>query len=108
MFGLRRSVYIPVSIVACLITLQKSAILLEAGLEDANALRHLLSELLVEVLDKSTTIAASQEYALQVATVKTTQELGIVMTTLAAAISSSTSLQSEIVSCIFHEKTGQL
>lgn len=72
--------------------------MVKGGLEDARGLQRILAVLLRTTTDATAEVAAAHEIALETATQNANQEIEALMTVLAAAVSSSLSLQNQMVS----------
>ncbi|KAF6521978.1 hypothetical protein HZS61_013506 [Fusarium oxysporum f. sp. conglutinans] len=76
---------------------QDSRDVVESGLKETKVLHDLLELLARSVQEKTADIVSSQEVALQTSTKQLTNEVDILMAVLSAAISSSVSLQNQVV-----------
>lgn len=72
--------------------------MVKGGLEDARGLQRILAVLLRTTMDATAEVAAAHEIALETATQNANQEIETLMTVLAATVSSSLSLQNQMVS----------
>lgn len=77
---------------------QESTRRIKEGLDDAANLQQLLTILVQTVLDNNAKLAESHTTSLQTASQQVGNEVGIIMTALATAVVSSSSLNEELVS----------
>lgn len=75
---------------------------MENGLKETKVLRDLLELLTRSVQEKTADIVSSQEVALQTSTMQLNNEVDILMAVLGAAVSSSVSLQNQVVSLLMN------
>lgn len=78
---------------------------MQSSLESARNLQQVLTVLLKTVLENNAEVSASSELTVQTVTQRAASEMGIVITALTAAVASSASLQSQIVSKL-HVRLG--
>lgn len=79
-------------------TLRKSASSLQGGLESAENLQQMLMVLMKTALEGNSRVAAAQEQSLERVTQRANEDLAVFMTAMASAVTTSASLQGEIVS----------